>query len=168
MGELGTRLKEARLAKGVALRDIATATKISVVALECLERSDYSRLPGGIFSRAFVRAYALAVGVDPEAAVAEFLIEFTEYEKAAERNAKRPEVSADDLQFVERQRRALRTLKLVLFGAALIALGAVAYLVFVWWPAAANSAQASPPKALAAPAAATLAAGRVPLGSHLR
>jgi cytoskeleton protein RodZ len=168
MGELGKRLKEARLAKGVALRDIATATKISVVALEALERSDYSRLPGGIFSRAFVRAYALAVGVEPEAAVAEFLLEFAEHEKAAERNAKRPEVSADDLHFVERQRRALRTLRLVLLGAALIALGAVAYLVFVWWPAAASSAQASPPRALAAPAAAAVATGRVPLGSHLR
>ena len=172
MSELGARLKQARLAKGVQLRDIATATKISVVALEALERSDYSRLPGGIFSRAFVRAYALAVGFDPEVAVSEFLVEFAQYEKDAEKNRKQPEVTADDLQFVERQRKALRTLRLVLLGAALVALAAVAYLVFVWWPAAQRAQTTSAPSALSAPApltvTAALPATRVPFRSHLR
>jgi len=172
MSDLGARLKQARIAKGVQLRDIATATKISVVALEALERSDYSRLPGGIFSRAFVRAYALAVGLEPEAAVNEFLTEFAIYEKEAEKNAKRPEITPDDLHFVERQRKALRTLRLVLLGAALIALAAVAYLVFVWWPAANRTSTASTPSARSAPAALTVTAAviatRVPLRSHLR
>jgi cytoskeletal protein RodZ len=172
MSDLGARLKQARIAKGVHLRDIATATKISVVALEALERNDYSRLPGGIFSRAFVRAYALAVGLEPEAAVSEFLTEFAIYEKEAEKNAKRPEITPDDLHFVERQRKALRTLRLVLLGAALIALAAVAYLVFVWWPAANRAAATSAPSARSAPAALTVmaavTAARVPLRSHLR
>ena len=35
-------------------------------ALEALERNDVSRLPGGIFSRAFVRSYAIEVGLEPE------------------------------------------------------------------------------------------------------
>ena len=172
MSDLGARLKQARIAKGVQLRDIATATKISVVALEALERNDYSRLPGGIFSRAFVRAYALAVGLEPEAAVSEFLTEFAIYEKEAEKNAKRPEITPDDLHFVERQRKALRTLRLVLLGAALIALAAVAYLVFVWWPATNRAAATSAPSARSAPAALTVTAAvttaRVPLRSHLR
>jgi cytoskeletal protein RodZ len=174
MSDLGARLKQARIAKGVQLRDIATATKISVVALEALERSDFSRLPGGIFSRAFVRAYALAVGLDPEVAVNEFLVEFAQYEKDAEKNRKQPEITPDDLHFVERQRKALRTLRLVLLGAALVALAAVAYLVFVWWPASQRaSSTTSAPSALSAPAAVTLtatvaAADRVPLRSHLR
>ena len=38
-------------------------------ALEALERNDISRLPGGIFSRAFVRSYAIEVGLDPEATI---------------------------------------------------------------------------------------------------
>ena len=172
MSDLGARLKQARIAKGVQLRDIATATKISVVALEALERSDFSRLPGGIFSRAFVRAYALAVGLDPEVAVNEFLVEFAQYEKDAEKNRKQPEITPDDLHFVERQRKALRTLRLVLLGAALIALAAVAYLVFVWWPAANRASTTSAPSALSAPAAltvsVTVAAARVPLRPHLR
>ena len=47
----------------MTLRQIAGATKISIGVLEALERNDISRLPGGIFSRAFVRSYADA-GVD--------------------------------------------------------------------------------------------------------
>ena len=55
-GDFGSRLRAARERRGVSLRQIATATKISVSALEALERNDLSRLPGGIFSRAFVRS----------------------------------------------------------------------------------------------------------------
>ncbi len=140
MSDLGARLKQARTTKGVALRDIAAATKISVVALEGLERSDFSRLPGGIFSRAFVRAYAEAVGLDPEAAVAEFNVELAKHEKdEAERKAKGPEITPDDLEFVERQRKALQTLRIALAIGAVLAMAAVAYLVFVWWPVARNA-----------------------------
>src|SRR5919206_5131652 len=74
--DFGTKMKRAREARGVSLRQIATATKISVAALEALERNDISRLPGGIFSRAFVRSYAIEVGVDPEQTVREFLAQF--------------------------------------------------------------------------------------------
>ena len=73
---LGFRLKSAREASGVALRDIAAKTKISVSALEALERNDISRLPGGIFSRAFVRSYAAEIGIDPEDTVRDFLAQF--------------------------------------------------------------------------------------------
>ena len=73
MSELGPRLKQARLAKGVSLRQIEASTKISVGALEALEKDDYARLPGGIFARSFVRAYAGAVGLNPDDTVHEFL-----------------------------------------------------------------------------------------------
>jgi len=61
-GSFGGKLRDARESRGVSLRQIANATKISVAALEALERNDISRLPGGIFSRAFVRSYASEVG----------------------------------------------------------------------------------------------------------
>jgi cytoskeletal protein RodZ len=134
MSDLGTRLKEARQERGVSLRDIATSTKISVVTLEALERNDFARLPGGIFSRAFVRAYALAVGVEPEEAVNEFLVEFTRWEKDAERTKKRPEITPDDRVFLERQRSALRTLRAVLVVAAVLTLGTLSYVAWIWWP----------------------------------
>lgn len=69
-------MKRLREERGVALRDIADTTKISVSALEALERNDISRLPGGIFSRGFVRAYAEQIGADPEKAVREFIARF--------------------------------------------------------------------------------------------
>jgi cytoskeletal protein RodZ len=74
--DFGTRMKRQREERGVSLRRIADATKISVSALEALERNDISRLPGGIFSRAFVRSYALEIGLDPEQTVRDFLIQF--------------------------------------------------------------------------------------------
>lgn len=74
--DFGTRLKHAREARGVSLRQIADSTKISVGFLEALERNDIGRLPGGIFSRSFVRSYALEIGVDPEQAVRDFIVQF--------------------------------------------------------------------------------------------
>jgi len=135
MSDLGNRLKQAREARGVSLNEIATATKISPVALEALERNDYSRLPGGIFSRSFVRAYALAVGLDPEATVNEFLVELNKSEREAERIARsrRPEISKDDREFLERQRRAVRLLRLVLLVVAIVALSVLVYQGWTWW-----------------------------------
>jgi len=74
--DFGARLRAVREARGMSLRDIAATTKISLMALEALERNNVSRLPGGIFSRAFVRAYAKEVGLDPERTVREFVERF--------------------------------------------------------------------------------------------
>src|SRR5260221_12389406 len=75
-GDFGTRLRAAREQGGLTLRQIASSTKISVGVLEALERNDLSRLPGGIFGRAFVRSYAIEVGLDPEATIQDFVAQF--------------------------------------------------------------------------------------------
>lgn len=72
----GGRLRDARERRGVSLRQIANSTKISVGVLEALERNDISKLPGGIFGRAFVRSYAIEVGLDPEATIQDFIANF--------------------------------------------------------------------------------------------
>src|ERR1044072_7612369 len=74
--DFGSGMGEVRERRGVSLRQIADATKISVRALEALERNDISQLPGGIFSRAFVRSYAAKIGADPEQTVRDFLSQF--------------------------------------------------------------------------------------------
>jgi cytoskeleton protein RodZ len=74
--DFGQKLREARERRGLSLRQIASATKISVLTLEALERNDIARLPGGIFSRAFVRSYALEVGLDPEETIQQFMGQF--------------------------------------------------------------------------------------------
>ena len=75
-GGFGGTLRAARERRGMSVRQIANATKISVAALDALERNDTSRLPGGIFSRAFVRSYAMEVGLDPETTIQEFIAQF--------------------------------------------------------------------------------------------
>ena len=72
----GEKLRAAREARGLSLRQIANATKISMITLEALERNDIARLPGGIFSRGVVRSYAIEVGLDPEATIEEFMGQF--------------------------------------------------------------------------------------------
>src|SRR3954471_19960526 len=74
--DFGRKLRDARERRGTGLREIANATKISIRALEALERNDISHLPGGIFSRAFVRAYAVEVGLPPEETVQDFIAQF--------------------------------------------------------------------------------------------
>ena len=76
IGDFGGKLRAARERRGVSLRQIANATKISVAVLEALERNDISRLPGGIFGRAFVRSYAVEVGLDPETTIQDFIAQF--------------------------------------------------------------------------------------------
>lgn len=125
MSDFGTQLKQARENRGISLRQIATSTKISVVALEALERGDFSRLPGGIFSRAFVRSYAIEVGLNPDDVVAQFLVELGAA-VPAEDDTPRPDVTDDDRAFLERQRKAGLALRI---GLAVLALLIVASVV---------------------------------------
>ncbi|HZJ32961.1 MAG TPA: helix-turn-helix domain-containing protein [Vicinamibacterales bacterium] len=76
--DFGERIKRLREQRGITLREIADTTKLSMRALEALERNDISRLPGGIYSRGLVRAYAEQIGLDPEATVQEFITRFPE------------------------------------------------------------------------------------------
>jgi len=69
---LGARLRAQREHQDVALATIAEETKISLALLDGLERDDVSRWPGGLFRRAYVRAYAEKIGLDPEQVVREF------------------------------------------------------------------------------------------------
>jgi cytoskeletal protein RodZ len=123
MSDFGGKLRLARERRGITLRQIAANTKISVAVLEALERNDVSKLPGGIFSRAFVRSYALEVGLDPDKTVQEFL----------ERFESQPAVSTDEVHsvpeeessFESQQRMAHVVLTLVLISVPLI--GVVLY-----------------------------------------
>ena len=74
--DFGERMRRLREERGISLRDIADHTKLSVRTLAALERNDISRLPGGIYSRGLVRAYAEQIGADPETAVREFIDRF--------------------------------------------------------------------------------------------
>jgi transcriptional regulator with XRE-family HTH domain len=73
---LGADLRRERERRGMALRSISENTKVSIALLEGLEADDISRWPGGIFRRAFVRAYAQSVGLDADDVMRRFEKQF--------------------------------------------------------------------------------------------
>jgi transcriptional regulator with XRE-family HTH domain len=68
----GPNLRRLRVKRGISLESIAAATKVNTDLWAGLERNDLSRWPAGIYARAYVRAYAVTVGIDPDATVDEF------------------------------------------------------------------------------------------------
>ena len=80
--KLGSRLRQVREGQGIALATIASDTKIGLSLLEGLEGNDVSHWPSGIFRRSFIRAYAQAIGLDPDPIVAEFLEHFPDPREA--------------------------------------------------------------------------------------
>src|SRR5213080_2000885 len=69
---IGEKLRLEREARGIALRDISEQTRISMRYLEGIEADDYRRLPGGIFNRSFIRAYAKFIGYDEHEAIEDY------------------------------------------------------------------------------------------------
>ena len=66
---IGELLRTTREQRGIPLREVSDETRISIRYLEAIESNDYKRLPGGIFNRSFVRAYARCIGYDEKEAV---------------------------------------------------------------------------------------------------
>jgi cytoskeletal protein RodZ len=66
---LGARLRGAREARKLSLREVSDQTRITRRHLEAIEADDYKQLPGGIFNRSFVKAFARAVGYNEDEAV---------------------------------------------------------------------------------------------------
>ena len=168
-GDFGSMLRAAREKRGVTLRHISNVTKISVAALEALERNDISRLPGGIFSRSFVRSYALEVGLDPDDTIEQFVAQFPEAAPAP--GHAQAEQQQEEEQHDSNQQTAATFMRLVVISvpvvAGLLYLGTMNRRVVepaVAPPAAAVSSgsttpQAEPTTAAAAPIAPPVAAG---------
>ena len=139
-GDFGRRLREARERRGVSLRQIANATKIGIGALEALERNDFSRLPGGIFSRAFIRSYANEVGLDPDRTLQDFIAQFP-HDSVAVGHPK--SIQSEDHQAIESDRRSATTLvRLVLLSIPIA--GAILYFTTVGRRGASSAAETTP------------------------
>lgn len=68
----GERLRRHRERRGIALDAISESTKIAASLFAGLERGDCSRWPAGLYSRAYVRSYAEAIGLNADDIVEEF------------------------------------------------------------------------------------------------
>jgi len=113
LSEFGARFKKAREARGVTLDQIASDTRISTRFLAAIENEDFGVLPGGIFNRGFIRAYAERVGLDPQQAI-------RDYEQLA--RAAEPEHAPPETAPVERPRQLYP-----------VALGALVLLIAIFY-----------------------------------
>lgn len=72
MSELGQWLREARQAKGLSLEQVEAKTRIRTKFLTYLEEGNYGDLPGEVYTRGFLRNYALFLGLDPTEALEKY------------------------------------------------------------------------------------------------
>ncbi|MEI6669218.1 MAG: RodZ domain-containing protein [Acidobacteriota bacterium] len=147
--DFGAMFRQARERQGLTLQQVAAVTKISARVLDALERNDVSKLPGGIFSRAFVRSYAREIGLDPDMAIERFSTDFPD-ESGKEQLPSAKE--AEDIEAFESGRRAATTVLQVL-GLSIVAIAGVVFAMnsracktpVAAPPAASAPAQAAPP-----------------------
>jgi len=75
MGSLGELLRAERERQGISLEQVEGRTKIRRKFLEALEEGDYDRLPGGVYTRGFIRSYASFLGLGEEEALGAYVAE---------------------------------------------------------------------------------------------
>jgi cytoskeletal protein RodZ len=125
----GDELRLAREARGISLRQISDQTRISIRYLEAIETNDYKRLPGGIFNRSFIKAYAKQISFDEKAALEGYLRTAREQGDAADEVVTtpfKPHVYTDG-----GSRSPLVTLLLTILILAILSLGV--YAVLHWY-----------------------------------
>jgi transcriptional regulator with XRE-family HTH domain len=172
MMEIGRELAEARVRSGLSVEELSHRTKISVPTLLSIERNQMGSLPGGLYTRGLLRAYAREVGLDGEAIVRRFRAEVGESVDAIEQ-LDRMAAAANGTRVVERlhsseidaadRRRAFRNTAIFVFvllfgGTFYVAGDRITHLTALrHWaarsarPAAANVAESLTPPAAAEP-----------------
>ena len=91
MGAFGEKLRKQRELRGIELDAISNTTKISTRMLRALEDEHFDQLPGGVFNKGFVRAYARQVGLDEQEAVADYLAAVRESQLEQPSNSNMPD-----------------------------------------------------------------------------
>lgn len=138
MPSFGETLRRERELRQISLREISESTKINLRYLDALERDDFRHLPGGVFNKGFVRAYAQYIGVDPEQMVDAYLAEearqsakLEEKAVAAQvRSGYRPVAGPSDAR--TRADGGRRNLAIAAIALAVLLLGSLAGLAWVY------------------------------------
>jgi cytoskeletal protein RodZ len=129
--DMGETLRLAREERGLSLEALSQRTKISGPLLRAIEDNDVRRLPGGIFLRGFLRAYAREVGLDPDDTVARYTAQFASHDEnvsEAPANGNTEDRALAEVQtgWIEQSVREVSTLALV--AIVVLAVGFSAYV----------------------------------------
>jgi len=130
MATFGEELRRERELRDISLREIAESTKINLRFLRALEDNDFKHLPGGQFTKGFVRAYARHIGVDDEAMVNAYLYEVERQRRDAQRRGAAIGMSKVEARAAAATPRRRRTW--LLLAGVLAAGGLLAALLLVW------------------------------------
>ncbi len=135
----GEELRRQRELRQISLREISDATKIDMNQLTALERNEFSRLPGGLYNRGYVRAYCDHIGIDQESMVNAYLLEERSHETNEPgganggllrgRSARTTAHLAAADSATERARRRIRRRVIALIAVGLLAAAALGG----WW-----------------------------------
>jgi cytoskeleton protein RodZ len=137
MTSIGETLRRERQRRNLDLPKIAGELKISVRFLEAMEEDDFGKLPGGVFTKSFVRQYADFLGLDSDEMAAEVARIVEPEPVVAESPGKKPDVPGIQLEMSENDWQSVRERPAPLpswfkAGMLLVALMLVCSGVY-WW-----------------------------------
>ncbi|MEV5550903.1 RodZ domain-containing protein [Streptomyces sp. NPDC052309] len=69
---IGRALQQARIAAGLTVDDISTATRVRIAIVHAIEADDFSPCGGDVYARGHLRTLARAVGLDPAELLAQY------------------------------------------------------------------------------------------------
>lgn len=122
MPSFGQDLKREREVRGISLQEIAETTKISLRYLQALEEDQFELLPGKFLTRAIIRSYAQAIGLDPVEVLNQYLQLIT---KEAKEKEKIP--APEKKQILSKYNIRSMAIVIIIFSLALII---ISWLVF--------------------------------------
>jgi len=151
MATFGETLKRERELRKISLREVSEATKIGLRYLEALEANRFDRLPGGLFNKGFIRAYAKFIGLDGEAMVNAYLFDLNSQQNPPPSRPRYAGFSIDETgpsvpppeehPTAPSRRRALAGI----LGAAALVVATILWLVFFRGPSAPPGKASSSP-----------------------
>ncbi len=130
MTDIGNSLREARIRKGLSVKDVESATKIRAKYLEALEEDDFEVLPGPTYVKAFLRTYATYLKLDADALVSEYRGGYEP--RSDEQIAMRSELTRERRSPTSAERKRKRTRRHQR-GYALVGAVAVVIVVLLAW-----------------------------------
>ena len=127
MGSFGEKLRREREMRKVSLDEIATVTKIGTRSLKALEDENFAILPGGIFNKGFVRAYARFLGMDEDQAVADYQAAANEQPVSVKQIATQSAIAKANRLAAQQARESSENSGIIRTAVLLIVVGLIAF-----------------------------------------
>lgn len=129
MAEIGSILREARIRRGLSLKQVSEITKVRAKYLEALEQNDYKVIPGPTFIKAYLRTYASVLRLDPDELVDEYR---STYERRRENTAEHYDLTLEHVRnrSLRQKKRPVRNTRRGYAVAGALAIVAVVLLAY--------------------------------------